>query len=311
LKAMNRGCTTERFMKSLKLLKDCCYKVDIHIMPNLPFSSPEKDREMLLTRFLGQNSPVNIDVKDGIEWEYYDLSEPDIQADQWKIYPCETVPYTEIEKWYREGTYKPYDPENLYQLLYDTKRAIFPFQRTNRIIRDISKPYIICSSNEPNTGQVILDDMKKNGHYCMCIRCREVKEKDWSGDYKIVIRYYRASDGDEYFISAESEDKMVLYGFTRLRLCQPATDIFPELEGCALIRELHVYGRLHEVGNHGEHVQHKGIGKTLLAQSEQIANEKGYKAMAIIAGVGVQRYYEKLGYWNDSEGKGNYMIKHF
>jgi ELP3 family radical SAM enzyme/protein acetyltransferase len=308
LKAINRQCTTERFIKSLKLLKDCCFKVDIHIMPNLPFSSPEKDQEMM-ERFIGLNQPTQSRFEQDTEWETYDIKEPDISADQWKLYPCETVPYTEIEKWYREGTYVPYDQEDLYRILYETKQRIYPWIRVNRIIRDIPKGYIIASSDKPNTGQVLLDDLKKNGHQCMCIRCRETKEKDWDGSYVTVVRQYEASCGTEYFISAESGDKTTLYGFIRLRLSTPATEVFPELEGCALIRELHVYSNMNPVGEDINTVQHKGIGKRLLSIAEKIAKDKGYDNIAVIAGVGVQRYYEKHGYRNDAEGSGDYMIK--
>jgi ELP3 family radical SAM enzyme/protein acetyltransferase len=311
LKAVNRRCTTERLAKSLQLLKNSCFKIDEHIMPNLPFSSPEKDRHMMLDRFLGQKSPMYTEMRDGIEWEIYDVAEPDIQGDQWKIYPCETVPYTEIEKWYRNGDYKPYAEEDLFKLIYDTKLAMFPWIRCNRLIRDISKPYIICSSNHPNTGQLILDELKKNGHRCACIRCAEVKEKDWDGTYKLLVRHYKASGGDEYFISATSDDKYTLYGFCRLRLCSPAVDIFPELENCGLIRELHVYSNMNPVGENQNTVQHKGIGKKLISLAENIAQKNNRQGVAIIAGIGVQRYYEKQGYTNDSEGKGDFMIKYF
>ena len=37
----------------------------------------------------------------------YELSKPELQADQLKIYPCTTVDWTDIKKWYDEGFYKP------------------------------------------------------------------------------------------------------------------------------------------------------------------------------------------------------------
>ena len=30
------------------------------------------------------------------------------QPDQIKVYPCEVVPWTKIEKWHKDGKYKPY-----------------------------------------------------------------------------------------------------------------------------------------------------------------------------------------------------------
>lgn len=76
----------EDSIKAVKLLKESCFKVDIHLMPDLPTSDPEKDREMF----------------------QFVLETPHLQADHWKIYPCEVTPFSTIEKWYSEGSYIPY-----------------------------------------------------------------------------------------------------------------------------------------------------------------------------------------------------------
>lgn len=311
LKANNRQCTTERYIKALQLLKNCAFKVDIHIMFNLHGSSPEKDRTMLLNRFFGGNVPTNICQKGETSWETYDIAESDISMDYVKLYPCEVTPYTDLEKWYNEGKYVPYPVEEVINILYETKRVMYPWVRTARIGRDIPMGYRICSSDPPNVGQIVLAMLEKNGHRCKCIRCRQCNEKAWDGTYQLIVRQYEASGGLEYFISAESQDKSTLYGFTRLRLCQPAIEVFPELEGCALIRELHVYSNMNPVGENLKTVQHQGIGKKLIATAETIAQENKYDKMAIIAGIGVQGFYAKIGYFNDSEGKGDFMIKHF
>jgi elongator complex protein 3 len=74
----------------------------------------------------------------------------------------------------------------------------------------------------------------------------------------------------------------------------------------ALIRELHVYSNLNNVGNNiDESMQHKGYGKKLVFEAEKIALQNGYKKMAIISGTGVRNYYKKLGY----ELHETYMIK--
>ena len=47
------------------------------------------------------------------------------------------------------------------------------------------------------------------------------------------------------FLSFETSDELTLLGFLRLRFNEdPDSNIFPELRGAALIRELHVYGKL-------------------------------------------------------------------
>jgi elongator complex protein 3 len=71
----------------------------------------------------------------------------------------------------------------------------------------------------------------------------------------------------------------------------------PILHECALIRELHVYSNLSNVGNNIEaSYQHKGYGKRLIEEAERISKEQGYTKIAIISGTGVRNYYRKLGY---------------
>ncbi|RLN69326.1 hypothetical protein BBJ29_000233 [Phytophthora kernoviae] len=267
LKKINRGCTSADAVHALKLLRDCCYKTDIHLMPNLPGSDPEKDRIMF----------------------DYVLRSPDLQADQWKIYPCEITPWTVIKKWYDEGSYVPYADDKLIDLLMDVKAEVHPWIRLNRVIRDIPSQYILGGMDEPNLRQC-------------------------------VIREYEANEGTEYFISFETPDRSKICGFARLRLSQTAGGgVFPELEGAALIRELHVYGQLVaavskakkiEATNDAEtsHAQHTGFGTQLMMKAEEIARANGYKKVAVIAGVGVRNFYRRLGF--EVEGDGELMIKH-
>jgi len=149
---------------------------------------------------------------------------------------------------------------------------------------------------------------------CKCIRCREVKGRSADEEStKLVVREYDSSFGDEYFISFESDDFTVIYGFLRLRFSVNAgVEVFPELTNAALIRELHVYGNVVPVtlekNQEVDAVQHLGFGKRLLRKAEEISSEKGYSRIAVIAGVGVRNYYRKQGYL-DCEGFGNFQIK--
>ncbi|OWZ15349.1 Elongator complex protein [Phytophthora megakarya] len=301
LKKINRGHTLAEAVQALKLLRDCCYKTDIHLMPNLPGSDPEQDRAM---------------------FEYV-LHSPDLQADQWKIYPCEITPWTVIKKWYDEGSYVPYAEDKLIELLMDVKTQVHPWIRLNRVIRDIPSQYILGGMDEPNLRQVINNKMIARGTPCKCIRCREVKTDDVAiASAECVIREYEANEGDEYFISFETPDRSKICGFARLRLSQtPGGGVFPELEGAALIRELHVYGQLvaalskkkkaasaPATDAESSHAQHTGFGTQLMMKAEEIARSHGYKKMAVIAGVGVRNFYRRLGF--EVEGDGELMIKH-
>ena len=283
LKKIMRGHTIERAYEAIKLLKNNCYKVDIHIMPNLPSASYEIDKAML-------------------EEVLYDER---IQVDQYKIYPTAIVPYTRIKRWFDEGTYVPYDDLLLYGLIKDFKKKVQKYKRLNRIIRDIPGHYIEggYSTKFVNMRQLLQDDMRLNKWGCECIRCREVKGHLVSQEnIKLNIEKYRASGGDEYHISFDTCcNKNYLIGFLRLRLtdCASKEDeaVLPSIKGCALIRELHIYSNISDVGNNIEgSLQHKGYGKQLVAKAEEIARDNGYRKVAIISGTGVRGYYRRLGY---------------
>ena len=58
LKKIKRGHSIEKVYYAIKLLKDNGYKVDIHLMPNLPGSSYELDKKMLESKtVLGPKTP--------------------------------------------------------------------------------------------------------------------------------------------------------------------------------------------------------------------------------------------------------------
>jgi histone acetyltransferase (RNA polymerase elongator complex component) len=334
LHVINRKCTTAQTVHAIRLLKDACFKIDGHFMPNLPGSTPEKDRDMMINKLLGMRTPLvkrwqtqcmkatAVDAGAGVgrvEWEEWLLSHPEFQLDQWKVYPCAVTPWTDIAKWHEAGTYVPYGEAELVDLLMDTKTLVFPWVRLNRVVRDIPTDYIIDSSDRPNLRQELAVMMEKEGKRCACIRCREVKEQRWDGSYVTRVRRYPASNGLEYFVAAESEDGHTLYGFLRLRITRnPFICAFPELKDSGMIRELHVYGRLQHVtidtqsktqAGAAGHVQHRGIGKHLVGIAERIAStDHGMSKMAVIAGEGTKPYYARLGYAEDG-GPGSFMVK--
>lgn len=86
LSYINRGCSHKKSVNAIRMLKDAGFKVDIHLMPDLPGSNFEKDVKM---------------------FEYI-LKSDEMQVDQWKIYPCQTMEYSKIKEWYDSGKYKPY-----------------------------------------------------------------------------------------------------------------------------------------------------------------------------------------------------------
>ncbi|MBI4303395.1 MAG: GNAT family N-acetyltransferase, partial [Chloroflexi bacterium] len=75
----------------------------------------------------------------------------------------------------------------------------------------------------------------------------------------------------------------------------------------AIVRELHVYGSEVPLNQqNAKAVQHKGLGKALLAEAERIAREEfRAQTMTVLSGVGAREYYRELGYHSQSD----YMVK--
>ena len=287
LKKIKRGHTIEKVYDAIKILKNNGYKVDIHLMPNLPGSSYEMDKKMM-------------------DDSLYDDR---LQVDQYKIYPTAIVPWTQIKDWYDKGEYIPYNDMLLFELIKEFKKKVQKWKRLNRIIRDIPSTYITGGYKHEyvNMRQLLQNDMKKNNWCCNCIRCREIKDiKVSSDDIKLDIVSYYASEGMEYFISYETDKYLI--GFIRLRLANKVDkkEQLDILHDAALIRELHVYSNLSDVGNNiDESYQHKGYGKKLVTEAEKIAINNGYHKIAIISGTGVRNYYRNIGYVL----RDTYMIK--
>ena len=299
LDGVNRNHKVEHSIKAIKDCKDCGFKVDIHVMPDLPGTTFDKDMYMV----------------------EHILTSQDFMADYIKWYPCLDVDFTEIREWKKSGKWVPWadsdNGEKILQLGLKIKEFSKEYIRYNRIQRDFPEEHgnvvgYSSSNIKSNFRQMLQNEMKRRGLECKCIRCREVKDRVTDSELKnayLKVDVYKASGGIEYFISYNSSDNKLLYGFVRLRVMHEDNNYFPELKGCALIRELHVYGSLKAVYDKTSKntVQHYGFGKKLVKKAEDIATSYGYNKIAVISGVGVRNYYRNIGY--SLQGIGQYLIK--
>ena len=73
------------------------------------------------------------------------------------------------------------------------------------------------------------------------------------------------------------------------------------------VRELHIYGNATKVGIHNTNIQHSGVGKTLLKMAEHISYSHNCVGTAVISGMGVTKYYQKQGYYEED----TFMVKRF
>lgn len=290
LKLNRRGHNVTAIIKATKLLKDAGFKVNYHMMLNLPGSNLEKDEKMFDKLFSNQ----------------------DFQPDLLKIYPCVVLKTAPLYKVWKQNVYRPYTEKQLIDLLLRIKKKIPLYVRIQRIIRDIPSNSIVAGNKITNLRQIIDQGPNK---ICRCIRCREIKGA-YSPKTKLeLLRYdYPASDGKEIFLSFEDKTKKNLYALLRLRIPsqyfeEQQQHFLPVLEDTALIREVHTYGEMVSLNSKQiKAAQHTGLGKKLIAEAERIAQKEfGLRKMAVISGIGVRDYYRKLGY----RLKNKYMIKKF
>jgi histone acetyltransferase (RNA polymerase elongator complex component) len=323
---VNRNCTNAQNKAGIRILKENGFKTDIHLMLDLPM--PAAHSSLSIVDFLPEHQQIitnieqelcvdiphefKMNVLRDLAMVYEVIHDPDMQADQWKIYPTETTPFTKILEWYESGRYKPYAEWQsgilLNRVIAYTKSLVQPYIRINRVVRDIPTVSILGGISNPGMRNDVYDYMSSIGTKCRCIRCREVKDQEYNADEPhLYVHEYKSSSGTEYFISFENHNQTTLYGLCRLRFnmtnhitSHGQTLTNPILHNTALIRELHVYGIHSGVGDSSEsvttHTQHKGLGAKLLKKAEEIAAENGYKSITVIAGVGVKEYYRKFGY---------------
>lgn len=298
LRKNRRGHGIEHSKRAIRLLKDHGFKVEIHIMIDLPGTTPELDREC---------------------YEKILRDDSDLLPDYLKDYPCLDVVFTDIREMKKDGRWTPYaekekDAKTLRDILVYRQQLTPCCVRVNRIQRDFRHVYTenelgyTSTSLKTNLGQIVRDDAERQGIFCQCIRCCEVRDEDVDMNNMVIdVVPFVASGCQEYFIRAiiPRHPRPLLLGFVRLRITGHAQ--IQELRGhIALIRELHVYGRVQTVGDKNSHgVQHRGIGRQLLKRAERIALWRhGVSKIAVIAGVGVRNYYAKYGY----RLEGTYMI---
>jgi len=287
---VGRGHGVEEVISATHRLKRYGFKVHYHWMPGLPGSTPQHDLEMTRTMFADER----------------------FRPDGMKLYPTMVVEGTELERWYRQGRYQPYDDQTMINLIADIKAIVPRYVRISRVLRDIPAKYIVGGLKN-SLREPVKKIMQQRGEACKCIRCREyghrIKDGWQPSEPKLTRLDYNASGGREIFLSFEDEQD-TLFGLLRLRV-QP--EGLPELgdsnKNLALVRELHIYGPELSLGEHKvDAAQHRGFGRRLLSEAEKIAAiEFGAETIAVLSGVGAREYYrsEDSGY----SLRAGYMVK--
>ena len=272
LKTCQRGHTIKDAVAATKMLKDAGFKVMYQMMPNLPGSNIKKDIQCFKDIF----------------------TKPEFKPDWLKIYPCLVCKNTDLYKLWKRNKYQSYSDKQLTGLLIKIKKLLPYWVRLARLFRDIPANKIEAGCKISNIRELI--QKKVN---CKCLRCREIKD-DYDPKEKVFLcqQEYAASKGKEIFLSFENKKRTKVFAFLRLRI--------PDHKKHSIVRELHTYGQMLNIGEKSLSPQHRNLGKMLMKKAEQITKKKKIPRIMVISGVGAREYYrQKLDYHLEN----TYMVK--
>lgn len=279
LRMNKRGHTVEATAQAMALLRQAGFKLHVHWMANLYGSSVEQDKQDFLKLFKDSR----------------------FRPDELKIYPCSLVETAPLMQYFQKGLWKPYDYDQLLEVLSFCLLNTPEYCRISRVIRDIPSFEIVSGNKKSNFRQIAQQYLEKQEKKSCDIRAREIRGEEFNPE-KIELDQieYQTSISKELFLQyvVKIEGVKRLLGFLRLSLPVEGTQaIFKELNEAAMIREVHVYGQVVGLGQEaGRRAQHLGLGSKLIENAKQIADEESFNRLAVISAVGTREYYRARGF---------------
>ena len=279
LAANHRGIGIDRMQQAFELARIFGFKTHAHFMTNLLGATPESDAA-----------------------DYRRMVEhPAFKPDEIKLYPCALVDGTGLVAHWRDGSWRPYTEQELVNLLAEDVLVTPPFTRISRMIRDISAHDIMTGNKKVNLRQLVDLELAKRPQPVQEIRSREIAFGAAANDELSLSEIaYETTNTHEVFLQWTTPDNRIA-GF--LRLSMPNADYvgahvtdLPIDAGEAMIREVHVYGRVAGLHQGGQNAQHRGLGRMLIERACDIARENGYTAINVISAIGTRGYYRKQGF---------------
>lgn len=274
LRLNRRGHDTAATRRAMQLLRGAGFKIQAHWMPNLYGSSPDND------------------VRDFVRM----FEDADFRPDELKIYPCALVKSAELMRPYEEGSWRPYDQEELRQVLAACLLATPRYCRLSRVVRDIPSTDIVDGNKLTNFRELVEESLRLEGEQAGDVRSREIRGlSPRREELRLKTTEYATSVGREVFLELVTADDR-LAAFVRLSLPRTPPAV-PEIAGSSVIREVHVYGELVGLGDRsGGGAQHRGLGRELVAEARLRSRDEGYRDLAVISAVGTRDYYRRLGF---------------
>ena len=286
LDANQRQMSVAQIKRAFSLIRLYGFKIHSHLMVNLLGATPEADKQDFKTF----------------------VTDPGFLPDEIKLYPCALVSGTQLVQKHREGTWQPYDKDELVDVLVQDVLNTPPYVRISRMIRDISATDILVGNKHTNLRQMVEQELTSEdvASRVQEIRFREINQQQVSAaELTLQDFVYTTAVSDEHFLQWVTADNKIA-GFCRLSLphwdkltaglCDVTANELLVQPGQAMIRELHVYGQALSLGSEGISAQHQGLGQKLLAKASSIAAEAGYTSLNVISSIGTRAYYRAQGF---------------
>ena len=269
-----RGHGVAATRRAVRRLRAAGFKIHAHWMPNLPGASPAADVADFARLF----------------------ADPDFRPDELKLYPCMLVESAELMGPYARGEWRPYDDEELLEVLTACMADTPRWCRLTRVVRDFSAHDIVAGTHTANLREVADRRLREQGRPCRDVRSREIRGASFEPT-SLVLRTsaYETSVGAEQFLEfVTPEDRLVAF----LRLALPREPCFvDEIRDSALLREVHVYGASLPLGERaGGAAQHVGLGRALVEAAASRAGEAGFEDLAVISAIGTRVWYRGQGF---------------
>lgn len=267
LAANHRQVSVEQIADAFVALRLAGFKIQIHFMANLLGATPEADKADYLRL----------------------VRDPRFLPDEVKLYPCCLVESSRLGACFANGSWKPYDEDELIDLLAADTLATPAYTRISRMIRDISATDIVAGNKKTNLRQMVEARLADSDAPVVEIRQREVATADVRlDDLRMDIVEYATTVSDERFLQWVTPAYKIA-GFLRLSLPHEGDE--------AMIREVHVYGRVAAIhATEAGGAQHAGLGRQLVEEACARARAAGYGAINVISAVGTRNYYRGLGF---------------
>lgn len=267
LVANHRNVTLGQIERAFVVLRRFGFKIQIHFMANLLGSTIQRDKA-----------------------DYQRLvSDPRFLPDEVKLYPCCLVQSSRLGRYFEQGLWEPYTEDELMGLLVDDVLATPAYVRISRMIRDISTTDIVAGNKKTNLRQMVEGRIAGSGGFSREIRHREVATADVDvTQLRMDCVRYATTISDELFLQWITPQDAIA-GFLRLSLPFDGRE--------AMIREVHVYGRVASIhATQQGAAQHVGLGRKLVEEACARAKAAGYDAISVISSVGTRNYYRSLGF---------------